>query len=205
MSDFDPYYQWLAISPQYQPPNYYRLLGVELFESNSDVILNAAYQRMAHIRSFQIGKHADLSQKLLNELAAAKICLLNPIKKAAYDRQVRQRSAVPETPLPVLVPDTDGLDFFGMPTFTPGEISEASITSEARREPGVRRKKRKGPSPLGIVVASMAGLFVAMAVFSWMRGNAEDVGRTREQASLGQDKATTPGNGGAGRLPKDRR
>jgi hypothetical protein len=29
MSDFDPYYHWLGIAPKDQPPNHYRLLGVE--------------------------------------------------------------------------------------------------------------------------------------------------------------------------------
>ena len=38
MADFDPYYQWLAIPLKDQPPNHYRLLGVETFESNADVI-----------------------------------------------------------------------------------------------------------------------------------------------------------------------
>ena len=48
---FDPYHQWLGISPKDQPPNHYRLLGVDLFESDLDVISNAADQRMAHVRS----------------------------------------------------------------------------------------------------------------------------------------------------------
>lgn len=95
MADFDPYYQWLAIPPKDQPPNHYRLLGVELFESNVEAIANAADQRMMHVRSFQTGKYSDLSQKLLNEIAVAKICLLNAGKKAAYDQQLRQQSAVP--------------------------------------------------------------------------------------------------------------
>jgi len=39
---FDAYYFWLAIPPKDQPPNHYRLLGVELFEENLDVIAAAA-------------------------------------------------------------------------------------------------------------------------------------------------------------------
>ena len=45
---FDPYHKWLAIPPEEQPPNHYRLLGVSPFESDPDVIENAADQRMAH-------------------------------------------------------------------------------------------------------------------------------------------------------------
>jgi hypothetical protein len=88
---FDPYYKWLGIPPKDQPPNHYRLLGLELFEPDLDVIDSAAEQRMAHVRSVQAGKHAKDSQRLLNEIAAAKVCLLRSEKKNAYDNLLRQR------------------------------------------------------------------------------------------------------------------
>ena len=44
--NFDPYYKWLAIPPEEQPPHHYRLLGVQRFESDPDVIATAADQRM---------------------------------------------------------------------------------------------------------------------------------------------------------------
>ena len=66
---FDPYHTWLGIAPAEQPPNHYRLLGIALFEESRDVISNAADRQMAHIRTFQGGKHAAESQKLLNELS----------------------------------------------------------------------------------------------------------------------------------------
>ncbi|HPP54247.1 MAG TPA: hypothetical protein PK777_14945 [Thermoguttaceae bacterium] len=88
---FDPYYTWLGIPPEEQPPDYYRLLGVRPFEDNPTVIENLADQRMAHIRTFQTGPRSKESQRILNELAAAKVCLLNPAKKAAYDAQLREK------------------------------------------------------------------------------------------------------------------
>ncbi len=92
-SAFDPYYKWLAIPPAEQPPNHYRLLALNLFESDADVIATAADQRMAHVRSFQSGQYVDASQRLLNELASARICLLKPDKKSAYDATLRARIA----------------------------------------------------------------------------------------------------------------
>ena len=89
---FDPYHTWLGIPPEEQPPNHYRLLGVGLFESQPDVIASAADRQMGHLRTFQAGKHSELSQRLLNEVAAAKVCLLNPGKKAVYDEQLRQHA-----------------------------------------------------------------------------------------------------------------
>lgn len=87
--EFDPYLRWLGIRDPQRPPNHYRLLGVELFESDPDVISNAADRQMAHVRTFQSGRRSPESQKLLNELAGAKVCLLNPQKKAAYDAQLQ--------------------------------------------------------------------------------------------------------------------
>ncbi len=37
---FDPYHVWLGIAPKDQPPNHYRLLSVDLFETDPDVIEN---------------------------------------------------------------------------------------------------------------------------------------------------------------------
>ena len=90
-ASFDPYYKWLGIPPEEQPPNHYRLLGIPLFESDLDVIENAAHRQMVYIRTFQTGKNADLSQKLLNELAAAKVCLMSRSKRAAYDEALSRQ------------------------------------------------------------------------------------------------------------------
>lgn len=88
---FDPYHKWLGISPKDQPPNHYRLLAIELFENDLDVIEGAADRQMAHVRTFQAGQNSAASQRILNELSAAKLCLLDPAKKAAYDRQLREK------------------------------------------------------------------------------------------------------------------
>ncbi len=100
MSDeFDPYYKWLAIPPKLQPPNHYRLLGVELFETDLDVIDAAANQRMAYVQGLASGEHGELSQKLLNELAAARVCLTDVEEKAAYDATLKdQPEATKEKP-----------------------------------------------------------------------------------------------------------
>src|SRR5262245_51342798 len=90
-TSFNAYHKWLAIPLEEQPPHHYRLLGTRLFETDPDVIESAADQRMAHLRTLQGGKNADLSQQLLNEISAAKVCLLDPDRRAEYDRQLRDR------------------------------------------------------------------------------------------------------------------
>ncbi|HEY2148826.1 MAG TPA: hypothetical protein VGH32_12875 [Pirellulales bacterium] len=92
-SGFDAYHKWLSIPPKEQPPNHYRLLGLGLFEDDPDVISAAADRQMSHVQTYKNGPHATESQKLLNEIAAAKLCLLKPAKRAAYDTELRQRLA----------------------------------------------------------------------------------------------------------------
>lgn len=89
--EFNPYHVWLGIPPDELPANYYRLLGLRLFEDNRDVIDNAADRQSAHLRTFQSGKNGALTQKLLNEVAAARVCLLDPKKRADYDKQLRAK------------------------------------------------------------------------------------------------------------------
>ena len=126
---FDPYRKWLGIPEQDQPPNHYRLLGIELFEADTDVISNATDGRMAQIKVFQAGRYSEYSQKLLNEVAAAKVCLLNPAKKADYDARLREKSQAqaqeqmfaPAMPTPEAPPATDLPEFpaASMKTFLP--------------------------------------------------------------------------------------
>ncbi|HEV3006510.1 MAG TPA: NPCBM/NEW2 domain-containing protein [Pirellulales bacterium] len=104
---FDPYRKWLGIPPKDrppkdgpndQPPNHYRLLALELFEEDADAISNAADRQMAHVRTFQTGRHSAVSQKILNELSAARVCLLSKEKKAEYDAQLRKQLASQDVP-----------------------------------------------------------------------------------------------------------
>jgi hypothetical protein len=86
---FDPYHKWLGIPPKDQPPNYYRLLAIDLFESDPEVIDAAANRQMAYVQQRASGEHMAESQKLLNELSTARLCLLDQKKKSAYDLQLR--------------------------------------------------------------------------------------------------------------------
>ena len=89
MSDtFDPYYKWLGIAPGEQR-NYYRLLGLNLFESDTDVIDNLAEQKIVAVRNYQ-NKYQTEATKILNELSIARVTLLNPEKKKNYDQRLRR-------------------------------------------------------------------------------------------------------------------
>lgn len=108
---FDAYHRWLGISPKDQPPNHYRLLGIDLFENDPEVIRDATERQSGHVRRYQLGRHMELSQKILNEIAAAKVCLTDPDEKAAYDDALReaikpaQPVVTPEVPTPAYSSD----------------------------------------------------------------------------------------------------
>jgi tetratricopeptide (TPR) repeat protein len=88
---FDPYHKWLGIPSSEQPPNHYRLLGISLFESDPDVIDAAANRQMSYIQGFANSEHGALSQRILNELAEARLCLLDTQRKGEYDEALRRK------------------------------------------------------------------------------------------------------------------
>ena len=98
-SEFDPYHKWLGIVPKDRPPHHYRLLGVEIFEEDLDVIDIHANKQASYLRTCAKGTHSAIAEKLLNEVAAARLCLLDPEKKAEYDARLRasQAAAASET------------------------------------------------------------------------------------------------------------
>jgi len=93
MSDpFDPYQAWLKIRPE-EDRNHYRLLGIRLFEESPEVIATAADKRMACVEKSLGGEHGELARQILDQLAAAKACLLAPEEKAVYDEGIRRELA----------------------------------------------------------------------------------------------------------------
>ncbi len=165
---FDPYLHWLGIRDPQRPPNYYRLLGIELFESDPEVISNAADRQMAHVRTFQTGKHSALSQKILNELAAAKICLLNPEKKAQYDAQLLAQQAAQQVmpPLTTVAPAGQSVPA-GLWPLNPPLMSMAPAESPAAQQepaPTVSSWFSVIATVLVAVILVLVGLIVAVVV-----------------------------------------
>ncbi|MHB8952038.1 MAG: hypothetical protein ACYC4U_03560 [Pirellulaceae bacterium] len=88
---FNPYYEWLGIPPDEQPADYYRLLGLRRFESNLNVIENAAERQQLLLKTLQNGPHSELTQQLMNEVSTARICLLDRQRKSEYDAKLQER------------------------------------------------------------------------------------------------------------------
>lgn len=161
---FDAYYKWLGIPPECQPPHHYRLLGLQAFEPDPDVIQAAADQRMMHLRAYQTGKHSEWSQRLLNEVAAAKVCLLNSAKKAVYDRQLQE--SLGNGPPPLVQPPA--VDDLANPTL---DLIPNLLPSRSRvlTSPLTRRSKPSPFVPIAIGLAIMAALLIVGIVYRWLQ------------------------------------
>lgn len=117
MSDtkFDPYHVWLGIPPKDQPPNLYRLLGLELYESDAQVIDAAANRHTSYLQMMAAGKQRKQSQELLNEIASARRRLLDADRKKKYDEKLKaeqgEKAAADQkadaSSVPVPLPDSE--------------------------------------------------------------------------------------------------
>ncbi len=178
--EFDPYRKWLGIPKKDQPPHHYRLLGIQLFEHDPDVIEAAANARMAHLRTYNTSKRAKLSQQLLNEISAARICLLDPEKKNEYDTELRaelikkkrareQRKAqeaesaeadgVPvaeavESDVPIVTPVETDVDHAAPIVGSPRSSASKSL----------RQRQRKSPATMLAVIGSILAVVVIVGV-----------------------------------------
>jgi hypothetical protein len=92
---FDPYHRWLGIAKEEQPPTYYRLLGINPSEEDPEVIEEAAIRQTTHVRTNQLGPHADHCTRLLNEIARARSTLLDPEKRRQYDATLAAKTERP--------------------------------------------------------------------------------------------------------------
>jgi hypothetical protein len=169
--DFNPYHRWLGIAPEEQPADHYRLLGIPRFESDPEVIRDAAMRQMSHVRKYDLGPHSELSQNILNELGMARACLLDPQKKATYDAECRkkQTAEVLEAPTPpappapgqelaALVTDPDQ-GVVGSPAVERPRV-DSSRRHRAPRDRWIQQVLRGLRTPAGVAVVAAGFLTV---------------------------------------------
>lgn len=156
---FDAYHTWLGIPPEDQPPNHYRLLGIKPFEDDAAVIEHAADQRMAYLRTFQTSRHSEASQEMLNQVSAAKLCLLNPPAKARYDEQLRR--LLPAAPRPASGPP---------PPRQPVDENLSAMFQQVQADEGgpgwglPAARRRRGKLPLVLGCSGLGLLMLVMAI-----------------------------------------
>ncbi len=175
--DFDPYYKWLGIPAQEQPPNHYRLLAIRLFEEDPQVIESAADRQMVYLRTLQTGQHVRHAQKLLNEIAQARVNLLKASKKADYDAALQRQLAevVPQPASPPRVPQARPLEATPVPA--PAELATQIVVVNSSASASVvpRRKPAWWWQPAMVCVGGSAALLIGVLVVWLASGKPQPV------------------------------
>ncbi len=199
MADFDPYYEWLGIPPKDQPPHHYRLLGIELYESHLTAIDAAANRIMAYLQELSNGENGALAQQLLNEVSAARVCLLNKKRKATYDQTLKtklsnkkqKKKNKPATvktppPLPVAIPvepaEESTFSETGIPQIsTEDSHPGSSLGASSRRT--TRRSKTGDKKILLIVIILLLLVATALGIMRF-RPNPKATSKTEKATNL---------------------
>jgi hypothetical protein len=101
----DFYTKWLDVRPGPRPPDYYTLLGVEVFCRDLDAIEHATRRRLTRLDDFALHPNRetrDAVQNMMNEVARARVDLVNPGRRLDYDRRLADRlgTTLPADPGP---------------------------------------------------------------------------------------------------------
>lgn len=91
------YTEWLGIpedkQPESGPPDHYELLRLRRFEDDQEKIQNNYKKLNAHVRQYAAGQYMEESQRLLNEIAKAMLCLTDPEAKRDLDESMGREFA----------------------------------------------------------------------------------------------------------------
>lgn len=89
---FNPYRAWLGVVSDSHPPTHYELLGLKSARSDSVMIAEAFRRQMGRLNPHLSGEHAEIAQRISGELADARVVLMTPTTKRAYDAELASRS-----------------------------------------------------------------------------------------------------------------
>ena len=137
--------KWLGIPAEEQPANHYRLLGLELFESDRATIDGAAKRLMGFLQKQLSGPDQAAIRKLLDRISDARRCLLLTDRKTAYDQRLRESLEAMEAdetdePTAVAEPIDEAFDApiaepFDAPAAEPIDEAEGEVVEAPLVEP----------------------------------------------------------------------
>ena len=90
--DFNPYYKWLSVPKNILRPNYYQLLGLAMFETNTEIISMAGKVALMKLDRIPLDDpHADLVPRLQALIEFATDTLCDEEKHREYDQWLKQK------------------------------------------------------------------------------------------------------------------
>jgi len=169
MEDFDPYQQWFDIESDGHPIDHYQLLGLKRFESSVTEIENAVASRAEFLQALSMGQYVHQAQRILNEVARARICLINSDRKSAYDAKLQEydSQAISAQPVPMAIPLESPVD-------DASALRELQLALEGRKASTTPKHKDKSIDPASrnhkklwaaLVGVLLVGVIVAATIF----------------------------------------
>jgi WD40 repeat protein len=101
---FDPYREWLGITDDRRPPTLYQLLGLTNGEADPRVIEAAVSQQLAKVQAHIAGSYSKDAWRIVDEITLAKVTLLDPTRRAAYETIFGLLAKSPMRPFPPSLP-----------------------------------------------------------------------------------------------------
>lgn len=137
----DLYTAWLGIAAGPRPPDHYALLGLERFEKDPEKVRAAARERMKQVRARCL-KFPKEGTQLLNEIAAAQVCLLDEKAREGYDQSLsgpvlQVENAETGERLTYGVYGVEGME----PTAEPADEPEVVRPSRGRKRPTIHEEE----------------------------------------------------------------
>jgi hypothetical protein len=125
---FNPYYAFLGLDEEVTSPNHYQLLRLKPGEADPAKIAAAADKAATRVRGHRPGENVVPWSMLLDEIQAARTCLLDPAQRAAYEAGLEspapadpspQMAARPANPAAFVAPTNPAPAFAPAMTFVP--------------------------------------------------------------------------------------
>lgn len=197
--EFDPYFKWLKIPPSEQPPNHYRLLNTARFESDPEIIETAVARLVTLLQNLSTGDQAEHAQRILNDVAKARLCLSDPNQKAEYDDRLRKSLSGSTKKAPTKPsrrkPTPQGTTqsrTIGKKKAQGGKPRPGSKPGGKKRKPGAKKKpsakskQKETKSSVGLIVGyAVATVVVAGAALFFLFQNVSQ--RTDDANSVAAD------------------
>lgn len=152
------YQEWLEIPEERLPPNHYAILGVDDFESDPQIIEDAAKSRGAYLHQIAAGPQRKIVQEMLGQVAIARRTLLNDQACSDYNLSLQNDST--EHGANVAVAASSGSASVDRAT--------GKIDPHAARKKSTRRKK---PSDWKYHAISAGVFLLIVGVIYWVNRN----------------------------------
>ena len=120
----NPYHKFLDLPEAETRPDHYGLLGVPRFTDDVKQIHAAAVTRGQQLRDWDNSKFYLEANTVLDEVAHASLVLEDPIRKAAYDAELRQTLGIVSRPNPI--PSTNEI----VATSPPKRVSKGLVSPQ---------------------------------------------------------------------------